>query len=153
MGTYLTNLGLNTLQVIQGDLSFAPFTKDSNPPPQPELTLTANDTVLPQLAYALKSVVFRPYPNFRLPLPFFASVSLQGLVSIGRDLSISQQKFENLTSFSALKCVGGLINVDQLARPVLSSFAGLESLAFLGYQGTSPPLLTIQGEFQIRPPS
>lgn len=151
MGQYLTNLGLNTLQVIQGSLTMFLYTI-SDPPPSSgvNLTLTANDVVLPQLTYVFKNVSIGPFPGGDPPLPSFASVSLQALVSIGESLNIVRQQFTNFTSFSGLKCVGGVIIVEQ-ANAALTSFAGLESLTYLGHQGTTTPLLIVAGDSQDPP--
>eukprot|EP00884_Botryococcus_braunii_P013599 jgi/Botrbrau1/2223/Bobra.101_2s0052.1 len=130
MGTFLTSLGLNSLQIIKESLVIPTVLSAA-------LTITANDVILPDLLSLEGSFELSP-PVAGPNRPTFSSISLQNLLRVGGTLKIQDQAFTNMTSFSSLKCVGGVVDLSLTMN--LSSFAGFENLTSVGYlKPTTPP--------------
>lgn len=127
MGTYLEQLGLNSLTHIAGSLAIRVNTSGSLSPAPflPNLTSVAGDLDISEnnALYGQPTV--------------FSQLSLQSLRILGGSLRANLTGLASLSSFSALRCIGrALILTDNLQ---LQSLTGLEGLSAVNSQNVDFP--------------
>lgn len=137
---YLTLMGLNTLQVIIGDLTISSQTSYAT-----TLYVTG---AFPQLKFILGTLGIRR--DIASTIPVIGFFGLPALKQVSTNVEIVNQGFQNMLSLNNLTCVGNttaLVNNTQL-----TSLAGFEKMQTFNYRGDDQGLTNINGSSLIGKP-